>query len=199
MKLTYLLPPYVAVVQGLDKSTVDRAMNGIQNVDDRIWSSSVMYGHRSARKQFTCGADYKFGGKKHKAVDVDRIDGLAEVMEYLSGQFKCDFSMAHMNIYPTAAAHLGWHADDEPVINPDVPIVGVSWGAPMRLIFRLKADHLKTYQLITSPGQVYVMMPGFQQVGEHRVARLTKKNLKNLNVANNDGVRISATFRGTIS
>ena len=86
--------------------------------------------------------------------------------------------MVHPNVYPgqdepVKQASLRWH--DEKIIDQQTPIIGVSFGEPMRVRFKSIVPGSKAVELLTRDGQVYAMTGSFQSEFVHCVAPLTKR------------------------
>jgi alkylated DNA repair dioxygenase AlkB len=91
--------------------------------------------------------------------------------------------MVHPNVYPgqdepVKQASLRWH--DEKIIDQQTPIIGVSFGEPMRVRFKSIVPGSKAVELLTRDGQVYAMTGSFQSEFVHCVAPLTETGPRSL-------------------
>lgn len=93
-----------------------------------------------------------------------------------------------LNMYNDSRDWLGWHSDDSPEMDPNRPIVSVSFGAARAIEFRPVGTKSATDSLMLTPGSAAVMLPGTQATWEHRIPK----------VGYNVGPRISLTFRGFV-
>lgn len=201
-RVTWIIPDLVGILHDVDPDIVATVLASLASPElETKWKANKCYGNVSTRQQFTVGPDYTFGGKRHPGQPVDSVAGLQEFIDAAGKVLGCTFGMAHMNKYPLPSigkkGALQWHADDEKVLDPEVPILGASANHPMRLLFRLNDNRRKVFELVTKPGQVYMMAAGFQSIGEHRVAPLTKTQQKDY-PQEPDDVRYSITLRGTL-
>ena len=177
------------------------------------WKSSKMMGHVSKRQQFTVGSDYKFGNTNFTGISWESVPYLDQLRRRL-GKVLCDgnelaFGMVHLNKYPDQdhvqnQAKLPWHADDEKMIDQTVPIVGLSFGEPMRLLTKPNGKGRQPIEeLITFDGQMYMFKPGMQSTHQHCVKPLTKAQRKRIAIPTEDnpffGDRYSITFRGLVT
>lgn len=91
------------------------------------------------------------------------------------------------NRYDGERQHLGWHADDSPMINHEKPIAIVSLGEERLIEFKANGSE-ETKPLLLGHGSLTLMPPGFQHTHQHRIPKGNKQM----------GRRISLTFRGLI-
>lgn len=101
---------------------------------------------------------------------------------------ECKFEACFLNYYEGPRDHLGWHADDSPVIDMERPIVVISLGASREIWFR-KNDSRDVEKQLLAPGSILIMKAGMQLTHQHRIPKHGA----------NCGSRISLTFRGLLS
>lgn len=99
--------------------------------------------------------------------------------EHLAGCF--------VNGYEGPRDHLGWHADDSPLIDNNKPIAVVSLGSARNIWFRENgsSDH---EALLLAPGSLLLMHAGMQMTHQHRIPKHSAQC----------GNRISLTYRGLV-
>ena len=97
--------------------------------------------------------DYDFG-QKTRTLPMDQLpklvmDGLNNCNKHLEEMgFMPKLNGAHVSMYPDGSAGVDPHADDEEVIDQDIPIVSLSFGTGRRFSFyRHQTDEERTAQL----------------------------------------------------
>lgn len=81
-----------------------------------------------------------------------------------------DLNVCFLNRYDNDRNGLGWHADDEPALDDEQPIVVVSFGATRALGIRPKGSKgAATATFMLEHGSILVMPPGFQETHEHQI------------------------------
>lgn len=110
------------------------------------------------------------------------------IKTHLEFDYGCKFEACFLNYYEGPRDHLGWHADDSDVIDPNKPIAVISLGSEREIWFRekgMKGVEAIQKQVLTS-GSLLLMKAGMQQTHEHRIPKHGA----------DCGPRISLTFRG---
>jgi hypothetical protein len=199
-KMTRHVFPF-ADVNDIPATLIDELWHGIQDIPIQRWTPSVMFGKSSRRLQCTYGSsDYKFANTIFRAGAIDSVRGLSAMIAYLSHRFKVTFDMVHLNQYPQQdqdvvnPAKLGWHSDDEGLIQSNTPIVGISFGYPQQFGLRSKQTHSMKLLRLTAHKTTYVMLAGCQLTHEHCVVPLTKLQKRQVTEPFG-GIRFSVTFR----
>lgn len=95
-----------------------------------------------------------------------------------------EYNSVLLNRYRDEDDGVGWHADDEPEMDPRHPIASVSLGASRKFKIRSN-DTQKIETFLLSSGSLLIMPAGFQQRYEHNVPA----------VKTSVGERINLTFR----
>jgi alkylated DNA repair dioxygenase AlkB len=117
------------------------------------------------------------------STDVSNL--MARVSEFLG----CKLDVCFSNMYSGPSNGLGWHADDSPEMDPDRPIVSVSFGQARAIRFRPNSDPAHVEELILTHGSVAVMRPGMQLTWQHSIPKSPAQHAPGL-------ARISCTLRG---
>lgn len=100
-----------------------------------------------------------------------------------------DLNCCFVNGYENERQHLGWHADDSLEMDPERPIVVVSFGAEREIWFRpIGQTGERTHAVSLPDGSALIMPAGMQQVWHHRIPKHPAPC----------GPRISFTYRGLI-
>jgi alkylated DNA repair dioxygenase AlkB len=94
---------------------------------------------------------------------VDRVRGRVEKR---TGRH---YSYCLVNYYPTGKTGLGFHADDETDLDPDAPIVSVSFGATRDMIFKHTRKELKDIKVALPSGSMVEMHPPLQSKWKHGI------------------------------
>jgi alkylated DNA repair dioxygenase AlkB len=96
-----------------------------------------------------------------------------------------DFNGVLANLYRDGSDCMGWHADDEPELDPAAPVASLSLGAARRFALRPLRDRHRRSSIELAPGSLLLMSAAMQKQWQHalpRTARLV-------------GARINLTFR----
>lgn len=94
------------------------------------------------------------------------------------------FDFVLLNLYRTGQDKVGWHSDDEPMMDCS-HIASLSLGAERVFKFRNKSDHQVIFKERLRNGSMVHMKPGCQEELEHEVPKEAKV----------DQPRINLTFR----
>lgn len=112
-------------------------------------------------------------------------DALRAIRERLRTQCGVDFNGVLANLYRDGADSMGWHADDEPEIDPRAPIASVSLGAARRFALRHRRDRARRFAIELGHGSLLWMAGDTQRHWQHALPKTTKAI----------GPRINLTFR----
>jgi alkylated DNA repair dioxygenase AlkB len=80
------------------------------------------------------GCRYRYSGLLHEPLPW--IGGLEALRDLLAQRLGCRFNSLLLNRYRHGEDRMGWHADDEPELDPTDPIASLSLGASRCLRFR---------------------------------------------------------------
>jgi alkylated DNA repair dioxygenase AlkB len=148
-------------------------------------STCVVYGkqHTIPRDQVVMGKEYSYSG--HKVTVVEWETEVYYIKELLNDlpefeEFKLEFDTVLINGY-NGKDKVGWHSDDEELLNSEKPIVSVSFGGTRDFDIKLIDDKNQKWRLSLNDGDVVVMMPGVQKKYYHQVpSRMKAKRRYNL-------------------
>lgn len=90
-----------------------------------------------------------------------------------------------VNLYRDGNDTVGWHADDEPELDPAASIASLSLGAPRRFALRTKntpKEETKKLDLLLDSGDLVVMHPPTQLKTQHSIPRSKKVLLPRINL-----------------
>lgn len=124
---------------------------------------------------------YSYSGITHGAQTY-----APEWLSELQDAYACNSCL--VNLYRDGKDSVGWHCDDEDILDPLSPIYSVSLGATRRFSIRVKGQRSAAMNLDLRHGDVVCMPAGFQDEYEHCV-RKTKKTV---------GPRINLTLRRVV-
>ncbi|KAG8181067.1 hypothetical protein JTE90_014779 [Oedothorax gibbosus] len=154
--------------------------------------------HNIPRKQVVFGEEglsYTFSGISLPAKPWDAcpvVKGLQNYVELVTGE--C-FNFVLINRYKDGNDHMGEHRDNEKELNPDSPIVSLSFGEERPFVFKHKDSRGKNSKLDIAPlkiqlepGSILVMEKPTNEFWYHSLP--VRKNIK--------GVRVNLTFRQMI-
>lgn len=126
------------------------------------------------------GCAYRYSGIDHQPVPLSPI---ADQLRWeLHQQIGTRFNSLLLNLYRHGNDRMGWHADDEPELDPAAPIASLSLGASRELRFRhrSRASGQPPFNLRLEDGDLLVMEPPTQQHWQHGLpsrARVTTRRL----------------------
>ncbi|MCP4492900.1 MAG: alpha-ketoglutarate-dependent dioxygenase AlkB, partial [Gammaproteobacteria bacterium] len=117
---------------------------------------------------------------------------VGEVLDCVNNRLGTSFNSVLVNKYANKNVALGWHQDDEPIVDQSAPIATLSFGATRRFCISnspRRAEQSQLFIVDLKPNSVFVMKPGLQQSHYHRVSAGRD------NISEECGVRYSLTFR----
>ncbi len=145
-----------------------------------------VYGRRHAMPRLTCwmadpGCGYRYSGLENAiepwtplAATIRRRIGAAAAQE---------FNSLLLNFYRDGRDAMGWHADDEPELDPDAAIASLSLGASRTLRFRPRQrDTAPTLAVELGHGDLLLMDPPTQRHWQHGLPRRLKVASPRLNL-----------------
>lgn len=136
---------------------------------------------------------YTYSGVAHTPYRLDGQPLLVDLLQRVQGAVNelpgrpPRFDSVFCNLYRTGRDHIGWHADDEPVLGDpaQVVIASLSFGATRRFLLRQKGDHAVRHGWSLDAGDLFVMGRRVQSAWEHRAPPSETV----------DGWRVNLTFR----
>ena len=160
-----------------------------------------LFGRRHALPRLTCwmadpGCGYRYSGLANVIEPWSpAAAGLREALEALTGW---RFNSLLLNRYRDGRDAMGWHADDEPELDPMAPIASLSLGALRD--FRLRPrpsprrpdgdpppvaeaeDHCEPFTLQLASGDLLLMEPPTQLWWQHAVPRRLRVEQERINL-----------------
>ena len=118
-------------------------------------------------------ATYKYSGLVHQPQKMpDFVEAL--LTEVVSRTEIC-FNSILVNLYQDGNHSMGWHADDEPELGPEVTIAALSLGAVREIRFRHRHKNGLTVVLPVAHGSILMMHPPLQKYWLHELPK--RKNI----------------------
>lgn len=163
-------------------------------------------GKLTPRKELFIGPKtYRFSGKTFEPHPF--FPELERAAKWLSDRFLlkgAKFTCCHVNLYEDKYGSVDWHADDEPEIDQDHPIVSLTLGTPFVFEVRkvIARDFPSAHGSASTPisvtpghGDVVVMHAGMQAGWQHRVKKILPLPKKPTDDPTLATPRINLTFR----
>ena len=124
--------------------------------------------HRTPR--LTCwvadpGCSYRYSGLQ-QAIHPWTAE-LETLRQLLQDQLGVRFNSLLLNRYRDGADRMGWHADDEPELDDQAPIVSISLGVARDLRFRPRRGSEAPFAINLADGDLLVMDPPSQRHWQH--------------------------------
>ena len=149
----------------------------------------TVFGRRHPMPRLSCwmadpGCEYRYADLQNVIEPWSPAAG--EIRERLRAELGCAFNSLLLNLYRDGRDSMGWHADDEPELEPEAPSAALSRGAARTFRMRPRgspADSKVAYELCH--GDLLVMDPPTQLHWQHELPR-------RLRVAE---ARVNLTFR----
>jgi alkylated DNA repair dioxygenase AlkB len=155
--------------------------------------SVTVYGRRHLTPRLTCWvADphcyYRYSGLVQAITPW--TPALAQLRGQLEQQLGVRFNSLLLNRYRSGIDRMGWHADDEPELDPAAPIASLSLGVSRALRFRPRpgdelANACAAFAVELADGDLLLMDPPSQDHWQHALPQRLRLQ----------GERLNLTFR----
>lgn len=153
-------------------------------------SECMVYGktYRVPRDQVVVFFDEKFDYtySNHRVPSVEPTPDVLKIRDEIERLTGTKYNFVLINRYIDGADGVGWHADDEPTIDQEKPIVSVSLGCLRDFDVRFTANPKAKKRYKLTHGDVVVMKPGSQSVLQHTIPKRSKDKCT---------TRVNLTFR----
>jgi alkylated DNA repair dioxygenase AlkB len=116
-------------------------------------------------------------------------EALRPVRERLRIELGIDYNGVLANLYRDGKDRMGWHADNEPEIDPCAPIASVSLGAERRFVLRRRDDKSRHLEIGLAHGSLLTMGGDTQHHWQHALPKTVRAI----------GARINLTFRRIVA
>jgi len=144
-----------------------------------------VYGKQHPTPRLTCwmadpGCSYRYSGQVQPITPwTPSVQVLRELLEQ---QLGIHFNSLLLNRYRTGADRMGWHADDEPELDNEAPIVSLSIGVPRDLRFRPRAGGEAPFAVCLDDGDLLVMDPPTQAHWQHALPARARVKTERINL-----------------
>jgi alkylated DNA repair dioxygenase AlkB len=159
----------------------------VQLEQDIPWKQNQIriFGKPIDEPRLSCwyGPPYKYSGIQHAASPL--IPVLSELASNLSSEQNFVFNSVLLNLYKDGNDYMGWHSDNEPVIDQEL-IACISLGA--KRTFKFRHNTSKEVINLDLPSGSLLLMRDMQMNWKHSLPKRKRSGQK----------RISLTFRRTM-
>lgn len=157
---------------------------------DLLWETDptiVVFGKevRLPREQTAygdSGLSYRYSGKTLHCLEWTPT--LRKIKDYINEKFDLKLNFVLVNYYKDGNSYIGYHSDDEKDLDPESPIVSLSFGAARRFLLKDKKTKQVT-EFRLENNSCIIMKKGCQKKYKHSVPK--EKSIKK--------PRLNLTFR----
>jgi alkylated DNA repair dioxygenase AlkB len=144
-----------------------------------------VYGKQHRTPRLTCwaadpGCSYRYSGLQ-QAIHPWTAE-LETLRQLLLDQLGVRFNSLLLNRYRDGADRMGWHADDEPELDDQAPIVSLSLGAARDLRFRPRRGGEAPFAINLADGDLLVMDPPSQRHWQHALPPRARVRQERINL-----------------
>ncbi|MBV2350399.1 alpha-ketoglutarate-dependent dioxygenase AlkB [Synechococcus sp. HK05] len=145
----------------------------------------TVYGKQHRTPRLTCwvadpGCSYRYSGLQ-QAIHPWTAE-LETLRQLLLDQLGVRFNSLLLNRYRDGADRMGWHADDEPELDDQAPIVSLSLGAARDLRFRPRRGDAAPFAINLADGDLLVMDPPSQRHWQHALPPRARVQQERINL-----------------
>ena len=145
----------------------------------------AVYGKQHRTPRLTCwvadpGCSYRYSGLQ-QAIHPWTVE-LEHLRQLLLDQLGVRFNSLLLNRYRDGADRMGWHADDEPELDDQAPIVSLSLGAARDLRFRPRHGDEAPFAINLADGDLLVMDPPSQRNWQHALPPRARVSQERINL-----------------
>ena len=145
----------------------------------------TVYGKQHRTPRLTCwvadpGCTYRYSGLQQ--VIHPWTTELETLRQLLLEQLGVRFNSLLLNRYRDGADRMGWHADDEPELDEQAPIVSLSLGAARDLRFRPRRGDAAPFAINLADGDLLVMDPPSQRHWQHALPPRARVQQERINL-----------------
>ena len=145
----------------------------------------TVYGKQHRTPRLTCwvadpGCSYRYSGLQ-QAIHPWTVE-LENLRQLLLDQLGVRFNSLLLNRYRDGADRMGWHADDEPELDDQAPIVSLSLGAARDLRFRPRRGDEAPFAINLADGDLLVMDPPSQRHWQHALPPRARVQQERINL-----------------
>ncbi len=144
----------------------------------------IMFGKKIITRRLSAwysdgGLSYTYAGLRRNGLPFSaELQELKSIAEELA---KADFNSVLANYYHDGADGMGWHTDAEKELDPNTPILSMSFGAARRFSFRHKATK-ERMDLMLESGSALLMDAASQRHWQHSLPKALKVKEPRINL-----------------
>lgn len=146
----------------------------------------TVFGRRHPMPRLSCwmadpGCEYRYSDLQN--VVEPWTPAALEIRARLEAELGCPFNSLLLNLYRDGRDSMGWHADDEPELDPLAPIASLSLGAARTFRMRPRgssAGSKVAFEL--AHGDLFVMDPPTQRLWQHELPRRLRVRERRINL-----------------
>jgi alkylated DNA repair dioxygenase AlkB len=148
----------------------------------------TLWGQTHPLPRLTCwmadpGCSYTYSGLRN--APTAWTEAVSHLREQVEAQAGCRFNSLLLNFYRDGRDRMGWHADDEPELDPEAPIASLSLGATR--VFQLRPrrpidGQRPTFGLALGDGDLLLMEPPTQAHWQHQLPQRLRLQEARLNL-----------------
>lgn len=135
----------------------------------------TLWGQTHPLPRLTCwmadpGCSYTYSGLRN--APTAWTEAVAHLRSLVEAQAGCRFNSLLLNLYRDGRDRMGWHADDEPELDPEAPIASLSLGATRAFHLRPRRPidgQRPTLSLELGDGDLLLMDPPTQRHWLHQL------------------------------
>lgn len=127
----------------------------------------------------TTNKPYRYSGKDHLSISIPPV--LSSLLVELETSFNWSFNSCLANFYPSGKDGMGWHADNESLLNPNAPIASLSLGASRKFSFKHNQSNNRVDCNLES-GSLLLMDAKSQLHWKHSLPKQLRVNQSRINL-----------------
>ena len=170
------------------KSESDFYFNQLLNEIPWQHDEVMMFGKKIITKRMTAwygdeGCSYVYSNIMR--VPLPWTNTLLEIKKLVEDKAKTQFNSCLLNLYHDGSESMGYHSDDEPMLEKNGCIASVSFGADRRFLFRHnchKENQLPVVELMLNHGSLLLMQGEIQQHWKHALPVASKVKSPRINL-----------------
>ena len=114
-------------------------------------------------------ASYKYSGVVHQPQEMPHF--VRDLLRDVVRRTGINFNSILVNLYQDGTQSMGWHADDEAELGPDVSIASLSVGAERELRFRHRHNKGQRLAISLEHGSILMMYSPLQEYWLHELPK----------------------------
>ncbi|WP_204336738.1 alpha-ketoglutarate-dependent dioxygenase AlkB family protein [Cryomorpha ignava] len=144
----------------------------------------ILFGKRHITKRKTAwygSKPYQYTYSNSTKVALPFSKTLLDIGQKLTRETGVIFNSCLLNLYADGSEGMGWHSDNEKVLNPEMPIASVSFGALRKFYFKNR-DTKERIDILLEHGSLLMMHPPTQEHWLHSLPKTAKVKEPRINL-----------------